>query len=192
MTDLFLIRHGITAWNEARRIQGRTDVPLSDAGVEQVRRWRLPPHLRTIDWYVSPLSRTAETARLLGLPVHASVEALVEMEWGEWTGRRIADLRTELGEELRVNEARGLDFMPPGGESPRMVRTRLAAWLAELGDCNGPVGAVTHKGVIRAALSLATGWDLTADFGQKLARDALHVFRIDDGALAIRRLNVPL
>ncbi len=192
MTDLILIRHGITTWNEARRIQGRTDVPLSDAGVEQVRRWRLPDNLRTIDWYVSPLSRTAETARLLDLPVRASVEALVEMEWGEWTGRRIADLRAELGEELRVNEARGLDFMPPGGESPRMVRARLAAWLADLGKRDEPVGAVTHKGVIRAALSLATGWDLTTDFDEKLVRDAFHVFRIDDGALAIRRLNVPL
>jgi len=192
VTDLILIRHGITTWNEARRIQGRTDVPLSDAGVEQVRRWRPPDNLRTIDWYVSPLSRTAETARLLDLPVRASVEALVEMEWGEWTGRRIADLRAELGEELRVNEARGLDFMPPGGESPRMVRARLAAWLADLGKRDEPVGAVTHKGVIRAALSLATGWDLTTDFDEKLVRDAFHVFRIDAGALAIRRLNVPL
>src|SRR5690606_6250837 len=53
VTDLILIRHGISTWNEARRIQGRTDVPLSDAGVEQVRRWRLPDNLRTIDWYVS-------------------------------------------------------------------------------------------------------------------------------------------
>ncbi|MCZ7599124.1 MAG: histidine phosphatase family protein [Gammaproteobacteria bacterium] len=83
-------------------------------------------------------------------------------------------------------------FHAAGGRVAAHGAHRAGSWLAELGDCNGPVGAVTHKGVIRAALSLATGWDLTADFGQKLARDALHVFRIDDGALAIRRLNVPL
>ena len=55
---------------------------------------------------------------------------LVEMAWGEWEGRRLADLRAELGDAMIENEARGLDFRPPGGESPRDVQERLKPLLA--------------------------------------------------------------
>ena len=41
-----LVRHGRTEWNEAGRMQGRADVPLSASGREQVRAWRLPQELR--------------------------------------------------------------------------------------------------------------------------------------------------
>lgn len=192
MRELILIRHGLTTWNEAKRLQGRTDVELSEAGISQVRGWRLPPDYREIPWYVSPLGRTAHTARLLELDVREPVDALIEMDWGEWTGRRLADLRSELGEKMAANERRGLDFNPPGGESPREVRARLAGWIESLGPGGGPVGAITHKGVLRAAISLATGWDLKTDYGEKLERDAMHRFALEAGTLRLIRLNLPL
>ncbi len=49
---------------------------------------------------------------------------------------------------MKENEKRGLDFQPPGGESPRMVRTRVGNWLANLKECDEPIGAITHKGVL--------------------------------------------
>ncbi len=185
MRELYLIRHGYTAWNLERRIQGQTDVPLSPEGVAQVRRWQLPNEARRAAWYVSPLSRTRETARLLGITPVATVDALIEMDWGEWTGRRIADLRAELGETMAANERRGLDFRPSGGESPREVARRLGNWLTSLPDTGPPVGAITHKGVIRAAISLATGWDMTADHGTKLDRDGALRFNLQDRRLSI-------
>ena len=57
---------------------------------------------------------------------------LVEMDWGDYEGYTLAELRAARGVDLAANEARGLDFRPPGGESPRDVQARLAPLLAEI------------------------------------------------------------
>lgn len=192
MPDLFLIRHGFTAWNLENRIQGQSDVPLSPEGIAQVRRWQLPQAARDATWFVSPLIRARETARLLGIEPAAIADELIEMDWGEWTGRRIIDLRAELGETMRENERRGLDFRPRGGESPRDVRSRFDRWVKRLPSGSGAIGAVTHKGTIRAAISLATGWDLKKDFEEKLRREVAHRFHFEHDRFELVALNIPL
>ena len=193
MTDLALIRHGPTAWTEAARIQGRADPPLSAAGRGRVAAWRLPEDVAASAWVSSPLRRATETAALLGKPGVATDSRLVEMDWGAWEGRRLADLRRELGAAMRENEALGLDFHPDGGETPRQVQERLRPWLARVAAAGEPTLAVTHKGVIRAVLALATGWDMSGPAPARLAWSALHVFALEaGGALRARRLNVPL
>ena len=79
----------------------------------------------------SPLRRCVETAALLGAPDAAREPRIIEMDWGDWQGESFAALRERLGEEMRENEARGLDFRPPGGESPRLVLARLKPWLKD-------------------------------------------------------------
>jgi len=193
MTRLVLLRHGPTAWNAERRIQGQSDVPLSAAGRALVGGWRLPADLGIEHWMSSPLSRATETAALLlGGPV--AVEArLREMSWGTWEGRSLADLRAEGGAAMAANEARGLDFRPPGGESPRDLQRRLLPWLVEVAAAGRPVGAVTHRGVIRAVYALAASWDMTGRPPHRLQAGGLHLFRLDaDGAPRIDRLNLPL
>ena len=69
-------------------------------------------------------------------------------------------MRERLGDEFTRNAARGLDFRPPGGESPRDVRVRVVRWLDIGREATQPLVAVTHKGVLRALLALATGWDM--------------------------------
>jgi probable phosphoglycerate mutase len=66
MSLLALIRHGATDWNAERRLQGRADRPLSAAGREAVRLWRVPSLLDAAAWVTSPLERARETAALLG------------------------------------------------------------------------------------------------------------------------------
>lgn len=192
MTRLALLRHGPTSWTREHRLQGRTDIPLDDGGRAEVRRWRLPPDAAEFRWRVSPLRRAVETAALLG--IEATLEPrLVEMSWGKWEGRRVVDLGAEDGAAFAAWEARGLDLEPPGGESPRAVQRRLAPLLKEIADADRPVAAVTHKGVIRAVLALATGWDMTEKEPAKLAWSALHLFRLQpDGTPRIERLNLLL
>jgi probable phosphoglycerate mutase len=84
------------------------------------------------------------------------------MTWGGYEGRRLAELREELGEAFAGNERLGLDFRPPGGESPREVAARLASFLRDAASDEGDLLLVTHKGVLRAALVLALGWDMRA------------------------------
>jgi broad specificity phosphatase PhoE len=165
---IVLIRHGRTLWNEQGRMQGRSDIPLSASGRDQVRSWRLPQAWARARWLSSPLCRATETAALLTAQPVAIEPRLIEMDWGTWEGRTLESLRAEAP-AMAANEARGLDFGPEGGESPREVRARFASLVADLRD---DVVCVTHKGVIRAALSLATGWDMLSKAPLRLADDA--------------------
>ncbi|MCP4326827.1 MAG: histidine phosphatase family protein [Alphaproteobacteria bacterium] len=194
MTRVALIRHGPTAWNEAGRIQGRRDTPLSDGGRGEVGRWRVPAELADFAWISSPLVRAVETARLLGAPEPLATDArLAEMHWGAWEGLTLADIRRRGGETARANEDRGLDFRPHGGESPREVQVRVGSWLADIAAAGTPTLAVAHKGVIRAIFALASGWDMRGKPPHKMAWAAAHAFDIDDGGRPrIGHLNLPL
>ena len=201
MIPLVLIRHGPTDWNTAGRIQGHTDVPLSEAGRRAVRTWRLPTEITEAvddwDWLTSPLSRTRETAEILLPPAARATlrrePALIEMYWGSWEGKVLADVRRAGGQETIEAEARGLDFCPPGGESPRQVQARLKPLLATLAARRRPVVAVTHKGVIRAVMAHAAGWDMVGRAPAKLHYACAHRFALDsDGSPHIEHLNIPL
>jgi broad specificity phosphatase PhoE len=193
MTPLLFLRHGPTAWNTAGRVQGQTDVPLSDAGRAAVRRWRLDAAYFGYDWVASPLSRSQETARLLGVAACASEPRLAEADWGDWEGRILDELRAELGDALTENMARGLDLAPPGGESPRDVCDRLREWLIEIAPRARPTVAVVHAGVLRAAYTLATGWDMTRRSPLERGHGFGHLYDLaPDGRLTVRELNIPL
>lgn len=194
MLIVSLIRHGSTAWNEAGRMQGRRDVPLGSAGRRDVGRWAMP---RTddapLEWVSSPLSRAVETARAVTGTSPRVAPALIEMDWGAWEGHRLADLAARFGDAFVANERRGLDFRPPGGESPRDVIARITPWLASVARSGRPVVAVTHNGVLRAALALATGWDMLGKPPVRLQPACLHRFAVNyDGALTMLEYNVPL
>jgi broad specificity phosphatase PhoE len=178
MTLIGLLRHAPTEWSEAGRIQGRTDIALSERGRAEAGAMRLPGAIlgRAIgefEFCSSPLARARETAAIL-FPTEFRVDRrLSEMDWGEWEGARLAELRNRQGEAMRENESRGLDFRPPQGESPREVQLRIGEFLrARLRPCL----AVTHKGVIRAALSLATGWDMRDKSPVRLAAGRVLLF----------------
>jgi len=194
MTLVGFLRHGPTLWNEDKRLQGMTDVPLSDVGRALVATWALPDDVAGWRWHCSPLSRAMETARLLRGGAEATPEpALREMSFGAWEGYRLDELRRHFGPEMLGNEARGVDLVPPDGESPRQVMVRLRPWLAALAADGRNTVAVSHKGVIRVVLAMATGWDMKDRQPLKLDWQSMHFFRAAaDGSVAVDRLNVPL
>lgn len=189
MIKILILRHGPTQWNADKRIQGHSDIPLGPQGQDVVRNWQIPKTFINFDCTTSPLSRAQETARLLNLSPQPNA-ALTEMSWGEWEGQSLADLRAKLGDEMTQNESRGLDFCPPGGESPRDVQNRLKPWLKSLSTSTI---VVAHRGIIRALYALANGWDMQTKSPERIEKFAAHLFSLDDlGQPTIERLNIDL
>ncbi|KZB68239.1 phosphoglycerate mutase [Thalassospira lucentensis] len=186
-----LLRHGVTAWNAERRIQGQSDIPLLPKTVDEYRSLQLPQKWCAVPWRVSPLIRTIQTADALAIDGFSPDEHWIEMNWGDWEGKKLSDLRRDLGAQMQENEDRGWDFRPDGGESPRDVLSRVEAALASNRD--GNFGVVTHKGIIRAVYAAACGWNMMGKSPDKLDWKAVHVFSwsSDDG-LGIVDLNCPL
>ena len=192
-TPLALIRHGTTEWNTDGRIQGSTDIPLSEIGRAEVRSWKVPAEFRDFVWISSPLARARQTAALLGADSVAIEPRIREMDWDQWEGLTLADLRKNFAAELAAKEARGVDFRAPGGESPRQVMARIELWLADIAEAGKPTVAVTHKGVVRAALALATGWDMVDKWPVEIDWSSVHLFAVDGGGrLTAERLNIAM
>lgn len=189
-----ILRHAITDWNVERRLQGLTDTPLNAAGEADARAWSLPPPADCWKRLSSPLQRARRTAELLQPSAPVVVDsALREMSFGTWEGRTIAELRESVGAAFIAAENKGLDFQPPGGESPRAALARIGRWTASIAAHGQPVVAVSHKATIRALLALATGWDMMGRPPHKLDWRSLHFFSAHaDGRVSVDRLNVPL
>ena len=189
-----VLRHASTDWNVERRLQGTTDTPLNAAGEADARTWRLPSPADGWKRLCSPLQRARRTAELLKPSAPVIVEsALREMSFGTWEGHTIAELRQSVGAAFIAAENKGLDFQPPGGESPRAAMARIGRWTASIAIAGQPVVAVSHKATIRALLALSTGWDMMGRPPHKLDWRCLHFFSADaDGRVTVDRLNVPL
>ena len=192
--NIAFLRNGPTEWNAEGRMQGRRDVPLSAAGRREIAAWRLPAAVaRDARWLSSPLSRAVDTALELAGTQPALEPALAEMDWGAWEGYRHDELRARFGDEFTRNAARGLDFRPPGGESPRDVVARVAGWLESAATSTQPLVCVTHNGVLGALLVLATGWDMTGKPPIRLRSATVHRFTLTAGpALVVAECNVAL
>jgi probable phosphoglycerate mutase len=189
-----VLRHASTEWNVERRLQGTTDTPLNAAGEADARTWRLPSPADGWTRLSSPLQRARRTAELLQPSASVTVEsALREMSFGTWEGQTIGELRESVGAAFIAAENKGLDFQPPGGESPRAAMARIGRWTTSIAVSGQSVVAVSHKATIRALLALATGWDMMGRPPHKLDWRCLHFFSAHaDGRVSVDRLNVPL
>ena len=174
---LALLRHGMTDWNLEKRIQGQIDKPLGAAGIKQFEGKSIPRSIAHYQWYCSPLMRARQTAELLGLRDYQVEAALMEMNWGDWEGEILKPLRKQLGQSMRDNEQRGVDFCPPNGESPRQMQQRLQTWLGGLSGQDS--AAVVHKGIIRCVYAMACDWDMCGEAPVKFNWGAIHIFQLD-------------
>ncbi len=117
---VYLARHGETAWSLSGQHTGRTDLPLTDRGERNAR--RLGERLKGLSFarvFTSPLQRAAQTCKLAGFGAVAEVDHdLVEWDYGEYEGRRTADIRVDRPDWQLFRDG------CPGGESPEQIGAR--------------------------------------------------------------------
>ena len=155
-----MLRHGPTEWNALGRIQGHTDIPLSDEGLAKMRGC-CACRFAAARVFVSPLLRARQTAEALGLRDADPGCAADGTELGQ-LGR--PDPRRDSGARRRdAFQRAGLRARLPAAAAanpPRELHARVAAFLKDVAREDGDAIAVAHLGVLRAAYTLATGWDM--------------------------------
>jgi broad specificity phosphatase PhoE len=187
------LRHGPTSWNALGRIQGHTDIPLSDEGLAKMRGLLPPPAFAQARASASPLLRARQTAEALGLTDPVLDARLMEQNWGRWEGLSRTEILARDGEDAFARVGLKLHFRPPGGESTEELHDRVAAFLKDAARENRDAIAVTHMGVLRAAYTLASGWDMSAPMPPDLdISKALILSFTDEGVPTIAELNVAL
>jgi probable phosphoglycerate mutase len=194
VTPIVALRHAPTAWNRDQRLQGRTDVALDEESVAVAARWRIEPDWAGYRILSSPLQRARTTASILFPDTEIGIDRrLIEMDFGTWEGKRLAELRADPTEDAAAREDLGLDFKAPEGESPREVQARIRPLLARLAELERPTVLVTHKAVIRALYALASGWPMIGKPPAKLRPNCAQLFQLkQDGTPVVDRLNVRL
>ena len=135
MLQVYLVRHGETQWNAERRIQGQSDSPLTEKGVQQA--WQVAERARTLGIthvITSDLGRTQQTARIIADACGCDVmlePRLRELDMGVLEKRHI-DTLTEAEEGWRRTLVNGTeDGRIPEGESMQELSVRMHAALAE-------------------------------------------------------------
>ena len=156
---IYIIRHGQTAKNKANVLQGRSDVPLNEAGVQQLMEVRdrfAALGIRFDKVYTSPLVRAAQTAAIVAADVPQIVdERLIEMDYGPYEGMDLQNPAPEVMEFFR-------DFVhnpaPEGMEPLRGVVKRLGDFLEEIRPEaeHGNILISTHAIAMKGALEYLT------------------------------------
>ncbi len=165
-THLCLVRHGETAWNAERRLQGHTDVPLNEVGLAQAEATaaRLAAH-RFDAIYSSDLERARQTAeasaRRLGLePVY--LPALRERHFGRFQGLTYEQARERFPAAYEQFEARAPQQDFETGESLEAFAERIRTAVAELAarHAGQRILVVAHGGVLDTVNRMVRGLPL--------------------------------
>lgn len=180
VTTLALVRHGETEGESSVRYHGRTDVPLSQLGREQMRaaRQELAERLGTITFarvFSSPLMRATEGARLIaGDGATIIIEEFAEVHFGLFEGLTAEEIRERYPMEFARWRADPLTtaYTYPGGENrgafAERVRRGLRKVLSQVageGSGDGCVLVVAHRGVIRTIVSELADEEPTVELG---------------------------
>ncbi len=134
LPEIHVIRHGETEWTQSGRHTGLTDIPLTERGERQARRFG--EHLRSRDYpkvFTSPLQRARRTCELAGFGGVAEIDPdLVEWNYGKYDGLTRAEiLKQRPGWQLFRDGC-------PGGESVPEVTARADRFATRLRtlDCD--------------------------------------------------------
>lgn len=184
--ELWLVRHGETAWSLSGQHTGRTDIPLTERGHRQAH--QLAPLLAAQPFervLTSPMSRAIETCREAGLGERAEVEPeLHEWDYGIYEGRTTPGIR-ETAPGWSV-----WDSPIPEGESLEQIEARARALIGRLLTMRGRIALFSHAHFLRVLGGCWMGD--SAALGAHLVLDtaSISILGFDRGIRALRQWNL--
>jgi probable phosphoglycerate mutase len=151
LPQLYLARHGETAWTLSGQHTGRTDLPLTERGERNAR--QLGERLKGMRFakvFTSPLQRAARTCELAGFgPVAERLPDLVEWDYGKYEGLTTREIRAEHPGWLVFRDG------CPGGETPEQVGARADRVIALVREVDADVLLFSSADILRV---LAARW----------------------------------
>ena len=188
LPTVYLARHGETAWSLSGQHTGRTDLPLTERGERNAR--ALGERLRGLTFakvFTSPLQRAVRTCELAGFGAVAEIDPdLVEWDYGQYEGRRTAEIHAERPDWQLFRDG------CPGGESPDQVGARADRVVGRVRAIKGAVLIFSSGHFLRVLIARWLGLDPSAGRYFKLGTAALSVLSCDHNNVsepAIRLLN---
>jgi probable phosphoglycerate mutase len=156
--EVYLIRHGETAWSVSGQHTGITDIPLTENGRKVAR--RLQPILSGEDFALvltSPLQRARETCELAGLGLRAEIDRdLTEWNYGEYEGLTPKQVHAKAPEWMLFRDG------SPGGETPEQAGARVDRLIARVRASQGHVALFGHGHIFRVFAARWLGLPTTA------------------------------
>ena len=161
MPIIYLLRHAQSVANTKGILAGQDDsVELSKVGFKQAE--SLVSYLSAIKFskvYSSPLTRCIQTIAPF-MEKNSKIDfqidnRVIEMNYGKWSGRKLAVLSRDPKWKSVQNNPAGFTF--PQGESFKSMRRRVDLVLADLKKEKGPILVVTHGDIIKMAITSSLG-----------------------------------
>jgi probable phosphoglycerate mutase len=183
LTEILLIRHGETLWNEQGRMQGQHDSPLTALGLQQARQLAL--RLKKVPFaalYSSDLGRAHQTARCIADETGHSIVAerdLRERSFGIFEGLTNNEIKTRYPDHYEPFARRDPEYAMPNGESASQFRNRCIGCLQTIATrhTDETIVVVTHGLVLDALYRTACKIALDVPRGFPLLNCSLNTFR---------------
>ena len=183
MTEILLIRHGETLWNQQHRMQGQHDSPLTPLGLQQAR--QLAQRLKALSFaalYSSDLGRAHQTARCIADETGHEVvseRGLRERGFGIFEGLTNNEIEARYPDHYEPFAKRDPDYVMPEGESARHFRQRCVGCLETIAlrHDRETIVVVTHGLVLDALYRTACSMALDVPRGFPLLNCSMNTFR---------------
>jgi broad specificity phosphatase PhoE len=197
LIKVILVRHGETAWNKVRRIQGgSSDTPLSETGKLQVEAlaWRLKEE-KIEAVYSSPLQRARDTAEAIARDHHLEVIPLPELKEiavGDFEGVLAADLKQRFDEFICRDKHHPEPFKLPGVESVCDVQKRAWTAIKSISEKHreGTVVVVSHYFVIMSIVCRVLNLPIAEMVHLRLSTGTITTFTMDgDDSIRLELFN---
>jgi broad specificity phosphatase PhoE len=186
---LLLVRHAAAPATRAHRFPA--DEALDARGVTAAEALAGALPATRGELLCSPALRCRQTAEAAGLGTPALDPRLLEADFGTWAGRSLAEVHAEAPEaaEHWMTDA---EAAPHGGESLSAFSARVAGWLDEQAGRDGRAVAITHGGVVKAALVHALGAPVLSFWRVDVAPLSITTLHAHDRRWTVVRTNAPV